>query len=124
MSIAIFNQEAVLELGNRRFPNRRKRLRAPMGTLWHLCRDDGLDADGIVDELKEIRLLRRIAVVHEKARRDLATIRIKHMPGVLATDPPSSRDHLPPVPVVAKQLNNAFHAVHFLPTIRRHFPRR
>ena len=77
--------------------------------FMHLCRDDGLDADGIVDEFKEIRLLRRIGVVHEKARRDLAAVRIEHVPGVPASDPPSPRDHLPPVPVVAKQLNNAFH---------------
>ena len=55
-------------------------------TLWHLCRDDGLDADGIVDELKEIRLLRRIGVVHEKARCDLATAGIEHVPGVPASD--------------------------------------
>ena len=96
----------------------------PRTDFQYLCWDDGLDADGIVDELKEIRLLRRIAVVHEKARRDLAVDGIEHVPGVPASDPPPPRDHLPPVPVVAKQLNNAFHAVHFLPTIRRHFPRR
>ena len=87
----------------------------------HLHRDDGLDADGIVDELKEIRLLRRIAVVHEKARRDLAAIGIEHVPGVPASDPPPPRNHLPPIPVVAKQLNNAFHALPFLPATRRHF---
>ena len=48
----------------------------------YLCRDDGLDAGGIVDEFKEIRLLRRIGVVHEKARRDLAAAGIEHVPGV------------------------------------------
>ena len=59
-----------------------------------------------------------IVVVHEKARRDLAAIRVEHVPGVPATDPPPPRDHLPSVPIVTKQLNNAFHAFPLLPTIR------
>ena len=80
----------------------------------HLRRDNGLDTGGVVDEFKEIRLLRRIVVVHEKACRDLAPLRIKHVPDVPASDPSSPRDHLPPVPIVAKQLDNAFHAL--LPT--------
>ena len=79
----------------------------------HLRRDNGLDADGVVDKFKEKRLLRRIVVVHEKACRDIAPHGVKHVPNVPASDPPSPCDHLSPVPIIAKQLDNAFHTGFF-----------
>ena len=74
-----------------------------------LRRDDGFHADGVVDEFEEIRLLRRIGVIHEKTRGDLPTLCVKHVPCVRATDAPSPCDHLPPVPVVAEKFNDTFH---------------
>ena len=38
------------------------------------------------------------------------TLCVKHVSGVRAADAPPPRNHLPPVPVVAEEINNAFHA--------------
>ena len=84
-------------------------LKAQYYTISILRRDDGFHADGIVDEFEEVRPLRRIGVVHEQPRGDLAPIGIEHMACVRTADAPSPRDHLPPVPVVAEELDNAFH---------------
>ena len=71
--------------------------------------NDGLDADRVVDDLEEVRLLRGIGVVDEKARGDLPPLGVEHVPRVGTSDAPSPRDHLPPVPVIAEQLDYAFH---------------
>ena len=81
------------------------------GLICRLCRDDGFHADGIVDELEEIRLLRRIGIIHEKTRGDLPALGVKHVSCVRTADAPPPRDHLPPVPVVTEEINNAFHAL-------------
>ena len=74
------------------------------------CRDDGTYTGGIVDEFEEVRLLRRIGVVHEKTRGDLPALCVKDVSCVRAADAPPPRDHLPPVSVIAKKFDNAFHA--------------
>ena len=87
----------------------------PFNGGCRLRREDGFHADGVVDEFEEIRLLRRIGIIHEKSRGDLPAFGVKHVSGVRTADAPPPRDHLPPVPVVAEKLDNAFHA-HLVPT--------
>ena len=80
------------------------------GGVRCLRREDGFHAGGIVDEFEEIRLLRRIGIIHEKSRGDLPAFGVKHVSGVRTADAPPPRDHLSSVPVVTEKLDNAFHA--------------
>ena len=79
-----------------------------MGELLRI--DDGFYANGIVDDFEEIGLLRGIAVIDNKARRDLSPLGIKHVSRVGTSNTPSPRNHLSPIPVIPKQLNDAFHS--------------
>ena len=45
-----------------------------------------------------------------KSLGNFPTFCVKHVSGVRTADSPPPRDHLPPVPVVAEELDNAFHA--------------
>ena len=65
-------------------------LKAQDYTISILRRDDGFHADGIVDEFEEVRPLRRIDVVHEQPRGDLAPVEIEHM---AASTQPMRRPH-------------------------------
>ena len=90
-------------------------LQSVMVLVRHLRRDNGFHAERVVDEFKEVRLLRRTGVVHEKPRGDLSALCVKNVASVRATDAPPPRDHLPSVSVVVEKLDNAFH-VHLAST--------
>ncbi len=71
------------------------------------CRDDGTYTSGIVDEFEEVGFLRRVCVVNDKPRGDLAPVGVEDVACVRAADAPPPRDHFPAVAVVTEQFDNA-----------------